>query len=378
RRLAEREGISSSVSAHADWRTALDGADYVVCSAAREMNRRFRMDREIIDRHAPGHLVTEFGGVAGISYSLRQIALVRKLCEDMKRLCPDAWLLNISNPLPRVCQAAHEAGIKTIGFCSVSLVGYGMLDRLFRGKPSSYPFEESQARYDLRMGGTNHLSWLVELRDRDSGQDMMPSLRNLIHNRGRPSKCEVYGRRTGYMLMSGDDHVQDFLPPEGLERSLEISSHGSDEDRIRREEILRKAARGEVPFEAIEEMVSWERPIDLIAALSENRKAEFSSLNLVNDGQIPSLPSTAFVETRCVADGNGVTADLLELPETVLPYTRNAIEVTEAIVRGAEQRSTAFLKKALFADPTVVDKHVGWKALDACLQAHEDLIGAFR
>ena len=120
-RMLREARLDSRITAHVDWPPALAGADFVLCAAARQLRRRFEMDCEIVDRHCPGHLVTEFGGVAGISYSLRQIALIEQLAADMKRLCPDAWLLNSANPLPRVCQAAHEAGVRTAGFCNVSM-----------------------------------------------------------------------------------------------------------------------------------------------------------------------------------------------------------------------------------------------------------------
>jgi len=68
--------------------------------------------------------------VAGISYSLRQIALISEVAADMKARCPQAWLLDIANPLPRVTQAAHELGVQTAGFCSVSLESYAMLARV--------------------------------------------------------------------------------------------------------------------------------------------------------------------------------------------------------------------------------------------------------
>src|SRR4051794_31006363 len=108
RRLARDAGVDVTISAHTDQAPALDGADFVLCSVAVELRNRFLADVEVARRHAPDHLITEFGGIAGISYSLRQIAMIQGVCADMKRLCPKAWLLDVANPLPRVCQAAQE------------------------------------------------------------------------------------------------------------------------------------------------------------------------------------------------------------------------------------------------------------------------------
>src|SRR5579871_1233293 len=100
RRMARDTGVDTRLTTHTDRATALNGAAFVICSASPQMQRRFRMDCEIVDRYLPDHLVTEFGGIAGISYTLRQIALIEGIAADMRRLCPDAWLLNVANPLP--------------------------------------------------------------------------------------------------------------------------------------------------------------------------------------------------------------------------------------------------------------------------------------
>src|SRR5688572_20592166 len=112
-RIAHETGVRATVTAYTDRAAALPGSDFVVCAAAREIKRRFARDCEIAARHDPTHVITEFGGIAGISYSLRQIALIEEICADIERHCPSAWLLDVANPLPRVCQAAHALGVKT-------------------------------------------------------------------------------------------------------------------------------------------------------------------------------------------------------------------------------------------------------------------------
>ena len=158
----------------------------MVCSAARQLHRRFEMDCAIVDRYLPGHLVTEFGGIAGISYSLRQIALIAEIAGDMRRLCPAAWLLVSSNPLPRVCQAAHALGIRTAGFCSVSLEGYSMLWHIWHGVHLAYPFTAARERWDATMAGLNHFVWVTALHDRATGEDLSAELRRRGEGGHRP------------------------------------------------------------------------------------------------------------------------------------------------------------------------------------------------
>lgn len=377
RRMADSVGVDVQMTTADRYDEVLEGADFVICSAAVQMNRRFSLDREIISRHCPDHLVTEFGGVAGIASTLRQLALIRDLARAIKRDCPDAWLLDISNPLPRVCQMSDAEGVRTIGFCSVSISGYGRLSEILDDTPDEYPFQRSRERFSVRMGGTNHLSWLTDLGDRATGEDLMPRLRERIAERNAKTKCETWARRTGYFLMSGDDHVQDFLPPEGLEHSLEISSHGDDEDRLRRLDLLRRVANGTAGWEPLLEHASWERPFDVIQALAGCETAIVGSLNVPNVGQIPQLPPGAFVETECLVDSHGVHATRLDLPDETLEYSRLAVEINTLLVQAAQAGSLSLVKEAAERDPTIVDKQTGRAAIQECIAAHRDVIGEF-
>lgn len=380
RRMAEGAGVDARISSQGHYAEAMDGADFVLSCAAIQMNRRFAMDREILRETYPEHLVTEFGGVAGFASTLRQLALAGDIAAEMRKRCPEAWLFDVANPMPRVCQMASEEGVRTAGFCSVSVSGYGRLFDILFGEPDFYPFAESQARLKATMGGTNHLSWLVALHDRQTGEDLAPRLRQRLDERAATvrSKCEAWGRRTGYFLMSGDDHVQDFLPPEGLEHSVELTSHGSDEDRVRRLDFLHRVARGEADWGPLLENPSWERPFDVLRALRGGPAVTIGSLNLRNEGQIPQLPAGAFVETECAADAAGIHPERLDLPASVVPYARQAAEINGLLVAAAREKSRAKLQEAAEMDPTILDKARGWTALERCLEAHQDVIGTYR
>lgn len=379
RRMAESVGLAIDITTADTFDSALAGADFVISCAAVQMNARFATDRRIIEENYPAHLITEFGGVAGVASTLRQLALVHQIASAMKRECPDAWLLDVANPLPRVCQMAHEVGVKTAGFCSVSISGFGKLWEILQNETISYPFTAATEAFEVQMGGTNHLSWLVALRDRATGTDLLPKLRSRIEERVGwvRSKSEVWARKTGYLPMSGDHHTQDFLPPEGLEHSLEISSHGSDSDRKIRLQTLKDAAAGTGPWQALTEKESWERPFDFIRAIRGEGDATIRSLNLVNTGQIEALPRGAFVETAVAVDQNGPHPEALVLPESVIPFSLNAAQINMRLVQASQQKSLAHLDEVVELDPTVLDKELGRTTLRKCLTAHQDLIGSF-
>ncbi len=378
RRMAASVGLDTRLTVHESPETALDGADFVVNCAAVQLGRRYEIDRAILQEAYPEHLLTEFGGVYGIANTLRQCALVERLAKAMVRQCPDAWLLDVANPMPRVCGMAHALGVRTVGFCSVSIVGFRKLWEIFEGREIDYPFTEARERYRVTMGGTNHLSWLVGLEDGYDGGNDLARLREIVAARNAPSKSEAWMRRTGYLPMSGDDHIQDFLPPEGLERPLESPGHGDPAERARRWETLVAAAKGEGPWEPLLEHPSWERPFDVVRAMRGEGDAEFTSLNLVNEGQIPQLPRGAFVETAATATLSGPFPNRIDLPDAVAPFARAAAEMNLLLVRAARVRSRALVDEAIDLDPTILDKTKGRTAMARCLDAHRDLIGEYR
>lgn len=376
-RLIREFGLKSRVSVHTDRDAALDGADFVLCAAAAELRRRLEMDCDIIARVYPGHWVTEFGGVAGISYSLRQIALITGLADAMKRRCPGALLLNSANPLPRVCQAAHACGVRTAGFCSVAVGGLGGVWHLLHGEHLPWPPTRAEEAWHVTMAGVNHFSWLIGLRDKATGADLMPELRRRIAASDNASRSFALARETGFLPMSGDSHIRDFLEPLGPAPRDQSLHHGTADEREARLALLRNVADGRCACDLLFEHPAWERPMDLVAAMAFGRPCRFHALNLINDGQIPNLPRGVFVETPAEAAPSGPVPQTVELPASVQPYCERTAHVTDAIVRAATSRSRKLLREAVELDPTILDKRAGMQAVNACLAAHADLVPPF-
>ncbi|MGE5609589.1 MAG: hypothetical protein ACM359_10075 [Bacillota bacterium] len=380
RRVASELGVGLKISSHARRTSALDGADFVICTAAQGLLRRFETDCAIIDRLAPGHLISRFSGVAGISYSLRQIALIQEICSDMRRICPNAWLLNLANPLPRVSQAAHEEGIRTVGFCAASLAGYGKIWNILHRQSIDYPFESAQSQLDITAGGVNHFSWVLAVRDHETDKDLYPTIRELAAHTDTiqmPLSQRMLAE-TGYLPAPDDKYLRDFLPPHEPVPSRCLPDLGTYEQRQQRIDLLRDIAEARAPWQDLFDREVWEKPIDLIAAMVKGRTKRFHALDLINRGQIPGLPACAFVETPAIGTTAGPIAEKIALPAAVSPLCEQAALVTDTIVRAARQQNRRLLHEAIEMDPTILDKLAATVALDACLEAHADILPAYR
>jgi len=378
RRMAKDMGLGARITAHTERGPAMEGASFVLCAAAVQLARCYQVDCEIALRFCPGHIITEFGGVQGISYSLRQIALIDDIAADMKRLCPGAWLLNACNPLPRVCQAAHEAGVRTAGFCSSAMSIFGRMWRWFGGGDErEYPWPEGQDAYALTYAGLNHFCWLLAARDRRTGADLLPQLpqrlKEFNYAAYNPLSMDLF-ERTGYLPLPHDGHLQDFVEPTAKSRPLHEIQHGTAEERAERLAMLRDVGDRRRDLADLPVQTSWERPMDFVAAMAFGRSAAFHGLNLINDGQIADLPRNVFVETPCLVTGDGPVPERIELPAAVLPYARRTARVTDTIVRAARGRKRSLVHEAVELDPTILDTKAGLAAIDACMKAHAALL----
>lgn len=185
-------------------------------------------------------------------------------------------------------------------------------------------------------------------------------------------------RETGYPLLPYDDHTRDFLPPSQVAGLDDAPYHGSPMERKQRIELLQRIVAGEERVETLLQHPSWERPIDVVAALNGQEAVTLHSLDMVNTGQISNLPQGIFVETPCTITRDGVSPLHVTLPESVLPLTLRTAQINDIIVQAALEQKRSLVHRAIELDPTIEDKAARFRAIDACLEAHADLLPQYR
>ena len=157
RRILSEAGTGCTLEATTDQRAALDGADYVILTISTGGLDAMRHDLEIPEKYGLFQSVGDTVGPGGISRALRNIPVVVGIARDMEQLCPDAWLLNYTNPLSALCRCVtRTTGIRVIGLCHEIHGCFRLLRDIFD--------VETNDRFDWRVAGVNHLIFLLELR----------------------------------------------------------------------------------------------------------------------------------------------------------------------------------------------------------------------
>ncbi|GBU10385.1 6-phospho-beta-glucosidase [Erysipelotrichaceae bacterium] len=150
KRMVAAAGVDCKVYLTIDREEALKDADFVTTQF-----RVGRLPARILDEKIPlshGMIGQETNGAGGMFKALRTVPVILAIVEDMKRLCPDAWLINFTNPAGMITQAVLTYGNwkKVIGLCNVP-IGAMKMDAKALGTP------EDQLRF--QFAGINHLHW---------------------------------------------------------------------------------------------------------------------------------------------------------------------------------------------------------------------------
>jgi alpha-galactosidase len=346
--LNEKTNSGLRIEYTTDRRAALDGAEFVINSAAIDRNRLWKLDYEVPKKYGVRHTLGENGGPGALFFTLRTIPMVLDFVRDMEELCPKALFINFSNPESRIMLAlARYSQIRAVGLCHGI---FGSRDHVARilGIEAEY--------VDVWGAGLNHFQCLLHIRNRDTGEDLYPLLREkeaYFDPSFAPFTRQLF-KAFGYWLGCGDGHLGEFFAY-GWEAGEGGYNFAWDEkERLRFAKTLDDVLSGIAPMPDYWLMPSGERALALILAALENRKQFVESAILLNRGVIPNLPAEAAVEVPVVADAAGVhPISLGPLPDAVAKLLLPQVNVQQLAVDAAVYGSKGLALEALLVDPVV-------------------------
>jgi len=358
-----------TVTATLDEAEALKGADSVILTITTGGYDSMAHDLRIPYRYGIYQPVGDTIGPGGLSRALRNIPVVVGIARTMERVCPDAWLLNITNPMSTLTRAVwRETDIRCIGLCHELYGTLRMLQKLLGGR-------DWQKEFDAVVAGVNHLPWILRLRFR--GRDAFPILRRKLKRLGASAlrsggkagtaldetlagsqqvKFALF-EAFGALPAAGDRHVAEFFPwfcTEEMKRGAAMGvALTKIEERRRRwtprwKRNVRDITAGKVKMEP---RVSTEATAKVVAALAG--VTDWTDVvNLPNEGQIPDLPRGAVVETMGLIRRDAAAGlPTGPVPPAIGTQLQRLVTVHEMTVEAAVAGDRALALQALMLDP---------------------------
>ncbi|WP_202303458.1 6-phospho-beta-glucosidase [Dryocola clanedunensis] len=381
RRMLKKAGLTVRVEETLDRQTALAGADYV-CSQFRAGCLEARISDERISlKH--GLIGQETNGLGGFANACRTIPIALAIAKEMEQLCPDAWLLNFTNPSGMVTEAIlRHSTVKTVGLCNVPVIMQKGVAKLLKS--------ENEADFIMQVAGLNHFIFARQILQ--NGQDKLQQVIQEILSGNDPLVPR------NIPPFSWPEHVLQGL---GMIPCAYLRYYYMKDDILKQEigEANGEGTRGEVVKELERQLFAIysnpelaEKPkalegrggqyyseaaCELMSAI-HNDKRIIMHVNTRNNGAINGLPDDCAVEVSSMITRSG------PLPLNVAPFPEDTLRLLQ-LMKSFEQltiqaamtgdRHTAW--RALVLNPLITSGSLLEKALNEVIDENKALLPAF-
>ena len=373
--VARQRGVHPTIVASADRRAALTGADFVINMVQVGGIAATRVDFEVPSSFGLRQTIADTLGVGGIFRALRTFPVLSDIAADMQEVCPDAWLLNYTNPMAMNMWwlSGVAPAVKSLGLChSVYWTVAGLCEVV------GVPLEGTS----YRAAGVNHQAWLLDWQH--GGEDLYPRLDARIaadEQLRRRVRVDMY-RRLGYYPTETSEHSSEYVSwylhdereIERLRIPVDVYLGISEDNVAEYEESRRALAAGEtLPLETSATEYAPQVIHSMITGTPRTIHA-----NVVNRGLIQNLPQGGAVEVPCSVDELGVHPQVVgALPAQCAALNNAFLGVCELTVRAGLEGDPRLVRQAAMVDPNAsatlcVDDI--WTLCDALTAAHGDLL----
>jgi alpha-galactosidase len=376
RQIAAQTGSAATVTASLAREEALRDARYVINEVQVGGYAATRLDFDLPARYGLRQTIADTIGIGGIFRGLRTISVAVALAEDMLRCCPDAYLLNYSNPMAMLPWSIY-AGTdfeRVYGLCHSVRDTHAFLASLVG---------VDQDQISFLTAGFNHQAFV--LRFEHEGRSLYPKLTEVIDadpELQRRVRVELF-RRFGYFPTESSEHSAEYVPW--------FMRHATQIERFRifvgdyiarSEENLRE-------LDELSQQLAAGRPLDMeptselasqfIYSLETGAEQEIY-VNVRNDGLIDNLPANACVEVPCELGKEGPRPVRVgALPAQLAALNRTFLNVVELTVQAALTGRREHVYQAALLDPNTAATLTTDQVVALCdelLEAHASLLPA--
>jgi len=407
RAMAADAGARLTIETTTSQREALDGADYIVTSFAPKRVEFWIKDIEIAASHGVPLLHGENGGPAGCIHALRNITILKSICEDVRELCPNAWVMNFTNPMSMLCTyMVRHSGVNGLGFCHQVHGSFGVVAEMLGMAPG-----------DLQVitAGINHMNFLLDIRKRGTAESCLDEFlagvrkskywKQNFDNVPKQKFTLEFLDAFGIYPVGYDEHIAEYMPffwtedewaRHGYESHTKTLREviaklkrdgfklvkprtGKREGTIDQVEMDRLLGKGRFPFPADPAVEYYkESPVAVMEALATNTPHYMDAVVIQNNGSVSNLPAEAALDIPAVVVGGRARGiDCGEVPFFAAELCRRQIAIHELIAQAAVTGDRHLFLQALCLDPFVRGITCARKIMNDYLKAYRKYVPQF-
>ena len=380
--IYQKRGLGGRALVSEDLPQVLEEADCVIYAGDCMPASRFRMDRDALagtSEEDPGlsDQARVNGGLGGLMHALRGGNMVLDLCEEMTYACPDALVMNLAQPMGRICAVFANAGFRCYGLGPTPLRGANGLEGL------CHALHRKPATVTADIAGLPGFAFLLALRDAATGADLLPAAEEIARkgDLGRLARrwLDWYG---ALPMGKVTDHAEflpaqpDFIPE--AEPSFGESVEQRKERILHMNTIASKGADSREGMMAQLVLLSKapaQRPVQLALALLRGTDLRMAAVTRRNRGVLPQLENHAIIEAELTLRAGEDVSPARRVPEALADILR-AVDETNRLVARAAAGDRGALREAIETDPALdgLDRLYLQDVADKLIELHRDVL----
>jgi len=400
RNAVERLNRNVKVSETTDLRASVDGADYVITAIEKKRYHYWSQDFHVPRRYGFRQVYGENGGPGGMFHFLRNVGPMLEVAHAMEAGCPEAWLLNYTNPEAKLIEAITKLSkVNVVGLCHGEQMGIDQLAKFL---------EIPREQISVEATGLNHFGWFTRIRHRETGEDLYPLLRDKERKADWLAGWDEFAltrimfRTYGLWSYPGTNHIGEYIawsdaylasaliqyfhdpvhdkPWTGGETPEFVYSFGRNPTARKLFPPDANPTAGDPAYTARfdpEKQLTRSREfgVNIIEAMLFNEPVRIGAVNVANKGYAPGLLPDMAVEVPAMVDGQGLHPCTTEaLPTAIRAMINQQGAIHDLLIQAYHEKSRMKLLQALLLDPTVSSYNNAVALIDEMWRIQSDIL----
>ncbi len=394
-------GSSTKVFSTLNLEEAVKGADFVITAIEVERYFYWSQDFHIPRLYGSKQVYGENGGPGSMFHTLRNMGPMLEIARTMEKVCPEAWLLNYTNPEAKLVEAISKlTSIKVVGLCHGLQMGIDQISEIL---------QVDREEIAVEGGGLNHFGMFTKIWNKNTGEDLYPLLIEKEKKASALAQFDHAGLSRAMFNMfgmypyPGTNHCGEYVSfaadfycgiplqyrynpltdkpyqkADGKDLQFIYCAGGYPLDKGYFDEDMTQEEWNEEAYSYSKEKVncSGEYAIPIIEAISFDGEYYIKAVNMTNNGAIKGLPDDMAIETQAVANGKGIQLIpmTVALPTGFLGMINIQGTIHQLLIEAFVENSKNKLLQAILLDPQAPTYYQAAAMIDHMCDLQKDLL----